>query len=88
MTAEQYFSAIKPIIKAAEEAGFTPFDLLSWPFLLESKTEINNESCFLDLNLRIGLRDAIDTALKRKAAMLDEMHKSDFHQGMLKTFNL
>lgn len=73
---------ITKINKELQEINITPFDLMSWEFLLELEAETSSNK-FLDLDMKFALRKEIINALHRKAKVLDECQNTDFYSKIL-----
>lgn len=70
------------IVKVLEKNGMTPFDLLSWVWLLDFN-ERSKEFNGLDLSIHAGIRKEIVLALVRKAKALDACEGVTFRMELL-----
>lgn len=78
----------KTICKFGDElhdAGLTPFDLVSWVFLLDL-LEATKSLPGLDMDVRYKLHEEILAATKRKADFLDSENGTDFYNQILRSF--
>ncbi len=70
------------VVKLLERNGMTPFDLLSWVWLLDFN-ERSKEFNGIDLNIHIDMRKDIVLALVRKAKALDAHDGTTSHMELL-----
>ena len=82
--------SIKRAVAVLTEEGLTPYDLVEWTHLLDVYVALKSET-FLDLNVRHNTRGEVESALCRKAELLDSETKtgfSDFHSSTLNSFGI
>jgi len=79
-----YLKKVKEAGTVLQDQGLTPFDLITWEYLLELKVEIDSSSSFIDLGLQDILRNEVVDALKRKATALDEQQSTTFYSNMVR----